>query len=223
MRKFIIVSVLFLGVVGALAYDGLTGPDSKVQARSAAAIAPRVSMLTPQRGVIKVAVPHVKGTGTFKKYPEPVEYAPGVWGVPMPDGSFHESSEDLNTPAEPTIEGAIAPRTWLIEHRAEAQIMGPGVRSSRDERDACVAAWIKRGGQLTADYDWSIGLRFIGDGKNIRVAEVQALPERWPADFDEEVKNCYLTSFAAISFPSTLVLDRLIEYPLCLYPQTKES
>jgi len=151
-----------------------------------------------------------------------IQLPDGQMAVQNPDGTLTVDTTLLE-PEESTIEGAISIRQMMRDHGREVRILQSGIGSSRHERDTCLLEFAQRGGTIKKQYEWSIGLTFTGDGKEVRVGKVQALRDRWPDEFDEKAKDCYLESFARERFASTERLDMTVEFPLCVYPPTSAN
>lgn len=148
---------------------------------------------------------------------DPVQLPNGQWGLLNPDGSYTMSTRMFER-KESTIEGAISVHSMLNDHPREVDILQTGISTTRNIRDKCLSDFIKRGGKISQQYDWILALSFKGDGKQIRVTDVEAPEDRWPSEFDQQAKACYLESFWKINFTSTEVLDMKVEYPLCVKP-----
>lgn len=142
-----------------------------------------------------------------------------LWSIRQADGKRLVSTTLNDEPDVARIPGAVTERTLMTERLHDAATIQGGVSKSRDERDVCIADFVKRGGKITENSNWAIGLRFKSDGKEIRVTEVVVPETYWPAAFDQEIKDCYVKSYGSIRFPSTDRIDYLAEYPVCVSPQ----
>lgn len=92
-----------------------------------------------------------------------------------------------------------------------------------DEFVECGRALVARRGPLDVQTKWVMGLRWVGDGKTLRVVDVVSDPAHWPAIFDDEAKACWTRTITSTLTPSVLVVDRLIESTFCVYPKPKEG
>lgn len=157
------------------------------------------------------------GVSTRREADNVVQLPNGQWATKNLDGTFTVDTA-MFEPDESTIEGALSIRVMMRDHEREVGILQSGITTTRNERDQCLLEFAQRGGTIKSQYEWTIGLTFIGDGQEIRVAKVQALRDRWPQEFDEDAKDCYLESFARLRFASNEKVDMTVEFPLCVYP-----
>lgn len=83
----------------------------------------------------------------------------------------------------------------------------------QDEHSECAVAANQRH-PIKTDTEWVIVLHLRGDGKKMTIDHTEVDSRAWPPDFDEEAKDCYLSSFKGVSWPWTTAEALAIEYPI---------
>jgi hypothetical protein len=162
------------------------------------------------------------GATSTEKVAHQIQLPDGQWVVPLPDGTYRYSTVE-NESDEPTIDGAISVRRMMHEFPIETRVLQGGIDISRNEREKCLADFVARGGRVTKYVEWNLALTFVGDGQEIGVTRVQALRDRWPDEFDDQVKDCYLESYSRIRFRATEKIDMTVEFPLCVYAASTDN
>lgn len=118
------------------------------------------------------------------------------------------------------IEGAMSNEEYLqsplldeIEGKWDKKKIG-------DRTHACKLALFNRlGTSIDKSETWMMALRFVGDGHQVRLAEVRMVEAQWPAVFDEEARNCYMHALEDVSFDSKAVFDQVVEIAFCAMPE----
>lgn len=121
----------------------------------------------------------------------------------------------------PIFEGAISSHEFTNTEHALLEEMDATQEKIRAAHAACKAALVERVGSIDEQVDWTFGLRLVGDGQRMRIAEVRVVEDFWPSFFNEDDKRCWMAPFENASFASKRVYDQVVDYGLCVKPTTE--
>lgn len=91
------------------------------------------------------------------------------------------------------------------------------------ELRACKRALLARGAIISAQFKWTLGARWVGDGATLKIVGVVVPDDMWPTVFDEEAKACWTRALQTTRVDAQERFDRLIEMSFCVYPETLEG